>query len=67
MKKDEIESMNSELSEFDLQALENRLETDPLVSGGLLNLSNVEDSSLLDVDFSECNEHCSGFFTCNIK
>lgn len=67
MKKNEIESMNSELSEFDLQALETRLETDPLAAGGLLNLSNVDDTSLLDVDSSECTEHCSGLLTCNIK
>lgn len=34
MIKDEIFSVNSDFSEFDLQQLEERLETDPLVTGG---------------------------------
>jgi hypothetical protein len=38
MIKDEIFSVNSDFSEFDLQQLEERLETDPLVTGGLLDL-----------------------------
>ena len=33
MIKDEIFSVNSDFSEFDLQQLEERLETDPLVTG----------------------------------
>lgn len=39
MIKDEIFSVNSDFSEFDLQQLEERLETDPLVTGGLLDFS----------------------------
>lgn len=33
-------SVNSDFSEFDLQQLEERLETDPLAVGGLIDLSN---------------------------
>ena len=39
MKEDVMHSINSELSEFELQQLEERLETDPLAIGGLLDLS----------------------------
>ena len=35
---EEFISLNSELSEFDLQELEQRLETDPLAVGGLLDV-----------------------------
>lgn len=35
----EIVSLNETFSEFDLQKLEDRLETDPLAVGGLLDLS----------------------------
>ena len=38
MIKDEIFSVNSDFPEFDLPQLEERLETDPLVTGGLLDL-----------------------------
>ena len=38
MIKDEIFSVNSDFSEFDLQQFEERLETDTLVTGGLLDL-----------------------------
>ncbi len=38
--KDDFCSVNSNFSEFDLQQLEERLETDPLVSGGLLDLTD---------------------------
>jgi len=40
MKKEDLTSMNSEFSEFDLQHLEERLETDPLAIGGLVDLSS---------------------------
>ena len=36
--KEELISMNAKFSEFDLQKLEERLETDPLAVGGLLDL-----------------------------
>lgn len=39
MKENVMHSFNSELSEFELQQLEERLETDPLAIGGLLDLS----------------------------
>lgn len=42
MDKEEIFSVNSDFSEFDLQQLEDRLETDPLAVGGLLDLLNEE-------------------------
>lgn len=37
----EMLSLNSEFSEFNLQKLEERLETDPLAVGGLLDLSST--------------------------
>lgn len=43
MKKDEMLSFNSEFSEFELQQLEERLETDPLAIGGLLDFSAGEE------------------------
>lgn len=64
--KNEIVPMNSELTEFDLQELEQRLETDPLAVGGILNLSATDDSSLLDVSANDC-EHCSGWGACNFR
>ena len=39
---EEIFSVNSDFSEFDLQQLEERLETDPLAVGGLLNLTSED-------------------------
>lgn len=36
---EELKSLNSEFSEFELRELEQRLETDPLAIGGLLDLS----------------------------
>lgn len=64
--KKEIVPVNSELTEFDLQELEQRLETDPLAIGGLLNLSSTDNSSLLDVSENDC-EHCSGWGACNYR
>lgn len=45
--------MNAKFSEFDLQKLEERLETDPLAVGGLLGLNS-------DIDLYG---HCTGY-TC---
>lgn len=39
MKENEMISFNSEFSEFELQQLEERLETDPLAVGGLVDFS----------------------------
>lgn len=35
----EMISFNSEFTDFDLQQLENRLETDPLAVGGLVDIA----------------------------
>lgn len=55
----ELMSLNSEVSEFSLQELEERLETDPLAVGELLNFT----SSLADGS-DACNTFC---FACNVK
>ena len=39
----ELVSLNSELSEFDVKELEQRLETDPLAVGGLLDVTSASD------------------------
>ena len=58
----EMVSLNSELSEFDLQELEQRLETDPLAIGGLLDVTSVSDSALLDTPDTLCEQ--SGGCSC---
>ena len=59
MKTDELVSLNSEYSEFDLQKLEERLETDPLAVGGLVDLITTEQSSDIDISLlSDCECHC---------
>lgn len=61
--KDELVSLNTEMSELQLQELEQRLETDPLAAGGLLDLaSNASPNSDVNtLDWclwdNECNEH----------
>lgn len=45
-KKEELTSLNSVLSEFSLEQLEERLETDPLAVGGLLEISSSTDMSV---------------------
>lgn len=56
-KKEELVSLNSEISEFDLQQLEDRLETDPLAVGGLVDLASTQDlsQSIHLLDSCECN------------
>mgnify|MGYP001771940648 FL=1 len=44
--KNEIIPLNSEISEFQLRELEQRLETDPLTVGGLLDVGIGEDDDL---------------------
>jgi len=61
----EFVSLNSELTEFSLNELEERLETDPLAVGGLLDLASSSDSSLLSTGSEDC-EYCSGQVSCNI-
>lgn len=52
--KEELVSLNSELSEFDLQQLEERLETDPLAVGGLVDLASTNDLSQLASRMEDC-------------
>ena len=59
MKTDELVSLNSEYSEFDLQKLEERLETDPLAVGGLVDLVTTEQLSDISL-ISDCECHCGG-------
>ncbi|WP_065220148.1 MULTISPECIES: hypothetical protein [Butyricimonas] len=63
-RKDEIESLNDQLyDEFYVQELEERLETDPLLVGGLLDFfSDVESdgSDLLRGCQEQCNNLCIG-------
>lgn len=53
----ELVSLNSELSEFDVKELEQRLETDPLAVGGLLDVTSASDPSLLS-SASGCEHNC---------
>lgn len=57
--KEKFISLNSELNEFNLEELEQRLETDPLAIGGLLELSSKDQLSLYQHSPEECI-HCSG-------
>lgn len=59
MIKDEIFSVNSDFSEFDLQQLEERLETDPLVTGGLLD--SVDDPA------PTCRFKCPHLQVCELQ
>lgn len=52
---EEFISLNSELSEFDLQELEQRLETDPLAVGGLLDVVS-SNSPLLMASATGCGK-----------
>lgn len=53
---EEMVSLNSEFTEFNLQELEQRLETDPLAVGGLLELASSHDLSqhIMNVADEEC-------------
>lgn len=55
----ELNSLNSELSEFDLEQLEERLETDPLGVGGLLDLASTQDLSQSTGIAGDCECYCS--------
>ncbi|WP_075555772.1 hypothetical protein [Parabacteroides timonensis] len=65
LEKKELVSLNSELTEFSLQELEQRLETDPLAVGGLLDMASSGDMSLTNLSSSECI-HCEAGMDCNI-
>ena len=62
---EEILSLNSEITEFDVQKLEERLETDPLAIGGLLDLASTQDLSQSISVMNDCECHCSGWFQHN--
>lgn len=53
----ELVPLNLETTEFDLQQLEERLETDPLAVGGLVDLTTTNDLSqqVYLMDDCECN------------
>lgn len=65
-KEKELVSLNSELTEFSLQELEQRLETDPLAVGGLLDIASSGEMSFSTFSSEECDTHCSGETTCNV-
>lgn len=64
----ELFRMLAKFSEFDLQRLEERLETDPLMVDGLLSVATAIDdtSSFAPLDNEEECTHCSGSVTCNV-
>lgn len=62
----ELVSLNSELAEFSLQELEQRLETDPLAVGGLLDMASSGDMSLTNLHSSDC-VHCEAGSECNVN
>lgn len=66
LKQEDFISLNSELTEFSLQKLEQRLETDPLAVGGLLDI--ISSGNMADAFYSaECSgTYCSGSVECNI-
>lgn len=53
-------SLNSKFSEFDLQELEERLETDPLAIGGLLDMTHA--SSSIGVTYNCSEFSCDNFY-----
>lgn len=61
--KEQLVSLNTEVSEFDLKELETRLETDPLAVGGLFNVAGNAVSGSDEVQplwclwDNECGEH----------
>lgn len=67
-KNNELVSLNPVSTEFDLQRLEERLETDPLMVDGLLSVATAIDdtSSFAPLDNEEECTHCSGSVTCNV-
>lgn len=59
--KEELVSMNTKFSEFDLQKLEERLETDPLAVGGLLDLDSEIDLYAHCEDYTCVGMHCESY------
>lgn len=56
----EMLSLNSEFSEFNLERLEERLETDPLAIGGLLDVSSATSNEGIDLNLARCTEYSCG-------
>lgn len=57
----ELKSLNSEFSEFELSELEQRLETDPLAVGGLLDLNVTTNEGNINEINPLCGENdCTG-------
>lgn len=70
MKENEhFKPLNSAFPEFFLEKLEQRLETDPLTTGGLLELeqdANDEDGDCV-IFFCNCNTECHDYNQTGIK
>jgi hypothetical protein len=65
----ELKSLNEKLyDDFFVQELDSRLETDPLMMGGLVDLFDSQDSSQLDFclvyceEKSGCGTRCVGYW-----
>lgn len=63
----DLESLNKELPPFFLEDLEQRLETDPLAVGGLIDLESDADSDFC-ISYSVCKEdvYCKGNESCSV-
>ena len=59
---EKLVSLNTKFSEFNLQELENRLETNPLSVGGLLNMNSSDYELFYDCNAYNCGEMiCMGY------
>lgn len=59
LKTEDMVSLNTEMSEFDVKELEQRLETDPLAVSGLFNITSDAEINSEDWCFwdNSCGEH----------
>jgi hypothetical protein len=75
-KNEEIISLNTDLYDgFFIQELEYRLETDPLMLVGLMDLFSSEGECMVCngytscdtqcYEYGDCPNHCLGYFSCN--
>ena len=60
----ELVPLNSKFEEFNLQIIENRLETDPLPIAGLLNLIGDDFELQYDCNIYNCGEMICGGYNC---
>lgn len=65
MENEKMLSLNSIVSEFDVEKLEDRLETDPLAIGGLLDLASTQDLSQSVSLTDNCEGNCGGIIAIN--